>query len=151
MMDFFNYFSRNKNYIVNKINFEDIQTFINTNVNNKLLINTLNKSKQDCLIKNTTKAQEEEQIIRKLIEEQQLSYTIFIYGENSNDNTVYKKYEQLMELGFINVYIYTGGIFEWLLLQDIYGHDNFSTTSGELDILKFKSRSELTSCLLTLD
>ena len=29
-------------------------------------------------------------------------------------------------------------MFEWLLLQDIYGDDEFPTTTKELDILKYK-------------
>ena len=29
-------------------------------------------------------------------------------------------------------------MFEWLLLQDIYGYDNFPTTIKELDILKYR-------------
>ena len=64
---------------------------------------------------------------------------IVIYGRNCNDEKVYKKYEQLIKLGFRNVYIYVGGMFEWLLLQDIYGNELFPTTSKELDILKYKS------------
>ena len=64
---------------------------------------------------------------------------IIIYGKNNNDETVIKKYNQLIKLGFINVYIYLGGLFEWLLLQDIYGKDEFPTTSEELDILKYRS------------
>ena len=31
-------------------------------------------------------------------------------------------------------------MFEWLLLQDIYGNDNFPTTSKDLDILKYKPK-----------
>lgn len=150
MNNFLNYFLGNKSNTVNKVSFEDIQSCINNN-NNKLLINTLTASKQVCLIKNTTKAQDEEKVIRNLIDKQKLSYNIIIYGENSNDNTVYKKYEQLIELGFINLYVYTGGLFEWLCLQDIYGDDNFPTTIKELDILKFKSKSDLNNYLLTLD
>ena len=61
-----------------------------------------------------------------------------IYGENSCDNKLVKKYNQLIKLGFINVYIYTGGLFEWLLLQDIYGNDYFKTTTVENDFLKYK-------------
>ena len=49
-----------------------------------------------------------------------------------------KKYLKLMELGFTNIYIYAGGLFEWLCLQDIYGEDEFPTTIKELDVLKFK-------------
>jgi len=52
---------------------------------------------------------------------------------------VYKKYDQLVKLGFSNVFIYLGGLFEWLMLQDIYGYDEFPTTKKELDILKYKA------------
>ena len=31
-----------------------------------------------------------------------------------------------------------GGLFEWLLLQDIYGNDYFKTTTIENDFLKYK-------------
>jgi hypothetical protein len=31
-----------------------------------------------------------------------------------------------------------GGIFEWLMLQDIYGEEMFPTNKKELDILKYK-------------
>ena len=63
---------------------------------------------------------------------------IIVYGKNSNDEKIYKKYNQLVSLGFYNVYIYIGGLFEWLLLQDIYGETDFPTTKKELDILKYK-------------
>jgi hypothetical protein len=68
---------------------------------------------------------------------------IIIYGKNSNDELIYKKYNQLAGLGFVNVYVYTGGVFEWLMLQDIYGFDNFPTTSKQLDLLKFKPQKRL--------
>ena len=54
---------------------------------------------------------------------------IIIYGKNCNDEKIYIKYQQLISLGFYNVFIYVGGLFEWLLLQDIYGSDEFPTTS----------------------
>ena len=44
--------------------------------------------------------------------------------------------------------MYTGGIFEWLLLQDIYGKDEFPTTSEELDILKYRAATVLQDKLL---
>ena len=68
---------------------------------------------------------------------------IILYGKNSNDEFIYKKYNQLVGLGFHNVYVYTGGLFEWLMLQDIYGFDNFPTTSKQLDLLKFKAQKRL--------
>ena len=46
-----------------------------------------------------------------------------------------------MQLGFKNIYVYPGGMFEWLLLQDIYGDDLFQTTSKIQDILKYKQPS----------
>jgi len=150
-MNFFNYLLGNKNNIINKVNFEDVQCMIKDNMEKKILINTLNQNLQNCLIKNSILAKQEESIIRKLIDEKLFSYTIIIYGTNSNDNSIYEKYQQLSDLGFINVYVYTGGLFEWLCLQDIYGKDEFLTTSEELDILKYKSKSSLTNFLLTLD
>ena len=61
---------------------------------------------------------------------------------------LYEKYSQLSSLGFYNIYIYAGGIFEWLMLQDIYGKPEFPTTKNELDILKFKPRKLLNVKLL---
>ena len=122
-----------------KINFEDIQTIYNSN--NYILINTMTMDLQHCLIPNTKNITEEEHIINECLNTNKL-INIIIYGKNCNDNTIYTKYEQLYKLGFINVYIYPGGMFEWLTLQDIYGSDNFPTKKKELDLLKYKPRSE---------
>ena len=73
---------------------------------------------------------------------------IIIYGQNCNDETIQKKYQQLLSLGFYNVFVYMGGLFEWLMLQDIYGNELFPTTKKELDLLKFKSKPILNMCLL---
>jgi hypothetical protein len=62
---------------------------------------------------------------------------------------VHKKYQQLASLGFQNVYAYMGGIFEWLLLQDIYGHEIFPTSKKELDLLRYKPPPLLNISLLT--
>jgi hypothetical protein len=129
-----------QNNSVHKCNFEDIQSVSNINKDrNHVLINTLPKNEQGCLIKNTIQSHNEETHINSLLKSSLISNThIYIYGKNSNDNTVIHKYQQLLSLGFTNVYIYSGGIFEWLCLQDIYGEDEFPTTCQELDILKFK-------------
>ena len=42
-----------------------------------------------------------------------------------------------------NIYIYPGGLFEWLCLQDIYGYEKFPTSGKLLDILKFKPKSQI--------
>ena len=86
-------------------------------------------------------------IINKLIENNN-NINIIVYGENSNSEKIFFKYEQLKKLGFTNVYVYTGGLFEWLSLQDIYGFELFPTTSKELDILKYKSKSIFNTFLL---
>ena len=54
-----------------------------------------------------------------------------------------------MSLGFINVYMYSGGLFEWLLLQDIYGDEEFPTTKKDIDILKYKPRKLFNVMYLT--
>ena len=74
---------------------------------------------------------------------------IVIYGKNANDLTVYDKYDQLIKLGFVNLYIYPGGLFEWLCLQDIYSEDIFPTNKKELDILKYKSPAILNTMYIT--
>ena len=76
---------------------------------------------------------------------------IVIYGTNVNDMSIYDKYEQLVKLGFRNVYLYPGGMFEWLCLQDIYSSELFPTTKKELDILKYKPPSKLNTYYLTND
>lgn len=149
-MNFISSFFQKNSDVINKVNFEDVQMVIKTN-NNKILINTLDTIKQECLIKNTIKASDEETMIRNMIEKQQYDICIIIYGENCNHVKIYEKYNQLHNLGFYNIYLYVGGLFEWLCLQDIYGKDEFPTTKMELDILKFKPQSSLNQMLLTLD
>ena len=67
---------------------------------------------------------------------------------NSCDNTLNTKCEQLNQLGFINIYVYPGGLFEWLLLQDIYGEELFQTTSKEIDHLKYKGNQQFDILML---
>ena len=130
-----------------KVNFEDVQYGMK-NKSKFLLINTLDSSRQNILIKNTLPIDKEEELINKLIKSNQ-NVNIIVYDENANAPNLMKKYNQLVGLGFINVFIYPGGLFEWLLLQDIYGYDNFPTTSQERDILKFKGKSVFNNYYLT--
>ena len=124
-----------------KINFEDMQT-VCKNPEVYLLINTLPITEQGCLIRGTIGAENEEKIINQFIRTNKDVHIIF-YGRNSNDETPVKKYQQLISLGFTNIYIYTGGLFEWLILQDIYGFEEFPTTSKQLDFLKYKPSPRL--------
>ena len=130
-----------------KINFEDMQT-VTKNPEIYLLINTLTSGHhQCCLIHGTVNSNQEEMAINKYLKENK-GVKIIIYGKNCNDESVQKKYQQLMSLGFYNVYAYQGGLFEWLMLQDIYGQDMFPTTKLEKDILKFKACPTLNISLL---
>ena len=148
-MDFlFNLFNTENTNEIKKVNFEDIQMIISDKSSNTLLINTMDANQQKCLIKNTIDIHEEVNIINKLMNEQNFDVKIIIYDKNSNSKTIYKKYQQLEKLGFFRIYLYIGGLFEWLCLQDIYGNTEFPTTTQELDILKYKSKSIFRTLLL---
>ncbi len=123
---------------IKKIGFEDMKNVIDNIIGNVLIINTLPSNEQNCLIKGTLQIEREEHIMNDLLDKCEFNKTIVIYGKNNCDESVEKKYNQLMKLGFFNVYIYGGGLFEWLLLQDIYGKNEFLTTTHELDLLKYK-------------
>jgi len=125
----------------NKVGFDAIQSAYK-NRDKYLIINTLPQEEQDCLIKHTIAIQSEEKIINDLLSN--YGYTtknIILYGRNATDITTEKKCRQLTALGFSNVSIYVGGLFEWLLLQDIYGEDEFPTSKKILDILKYSRNS----------
>ena len=122
-----------------KINYENIQEIIKSS-DNIYIINTLENNLQDVLIPKTISYHEEENIINSLISNSNFDQIIIIYGKNSSDETIIKKYMQLKKYGFLNIYIYSGGMFEWLLLQDIYGKDLFPTNGYTLNILKYKPK-----------
>ena len=131
---------------VRKVNFEDVQYGIK-NKHKCILINTLSSNEQGCLIKNTIPIESEEKLINKYLSEK-IDVNIIVYDKNANAPNLMKKYNQLINLGFSNVYIYPGGLFEWLLLQDVYGKDSFPTNIIEIDILKFKGKSIFNSYLI---
>ena len=132
---------------IQKINYEDVQ-YVIKNSENHMIINTLNEGEQECLIQNNINVHKEVELINKLIKIGNKQLKIIIYGRNCNDEKLYAKYNQLCSLGFYNVYIYMGGLFEWLMLQDIYGASEFPTTKKELDILKYKPHKVLNVHLL---
>jgi hypothetical protein len=125
---------------IQKINFEDMQ-YIIKRADSYLIINTLPENEQGCLITNSVLAQNEEATINKYLESGGTKIGIIIYGKNANDETAYKKYYQLGKLGFTNVSIYPGGLFEWILLQDVFGRTQFPTTTMVNDIIKSRPKS----------
>jgi hypothetical protein len=135
--------------LVPKVSYEDIQMIVYRNVhapNSTLLINTLQPSLQHCLIKTTVDIRFEEKVINSCIM-MNPNVMIIVYGKNSTDITILHKYEQLVKLGFTNVHIYTGGIFEWMLLHEIYGKDLFKITQYEIDILRYRPKSVLLAAM----
>ena len=117
----------------NLINFESMQKHIKNK--NNLIINTLSDDKQHCLIISTIHAKEEVKRVEIGLKE---NLCCIIYGMHHYDNTVVRKYQQLKNLGADSILVYGGGMFEWLLLQDIYGNEEFPTNGRELDLLKYK-------------
>jgi len=94
---------------------------------------------EDVLIEGTLSAAEEEAFINEYLSKySETQKTIVIYGWNSCDESTRRKLAQLMSLGISDVYVYVGGMFEWVLLQDIYGVDEFPTTGAVADILAFR-------------
>lgn len=133
-----------------KIMFEDIQYAIRY-PEQFIIINTKPINEQSCLIKHTIPYNMEEKYINELLASYDLhSKKLFIYGKNALDISVEKKYKQLASLGFSEIYLYSGGMFEWMVLQDIYGNDEFPTTSKVLDILKYKPPRSFGGHYLTL-
>jgi hypothetical protein len=129
----FNFFISTKK---ERIGFEDVKTGITSPLH--ILINTLSISEQECLIFSTIAYDKEEYIINNLLESGDTPPEIIIYGKHSVDETPYTKQKQLHNLGFKNVYVYSGGLFEWLLLQDIYGATEFPTTKRCNDLLIYR-------------
>ena len=125
-----NLLSNEKNFIL--VNFDYL-----IQDNDYILINTLPSNNQNCLIIKTIDSNSEEKFINHLLNND-INKNIVIYGKNCSDISTLSKFKQLKNLGFKNIKIYMGGLFEWLLLQDIYGNDKFQTTTKEIDILKYR-------------
>ena len=122
---------------IRKANYEDISDM---NTNGPCIISTLGDHEQDVLINYTVACNEETVKVDAAIK---AGRPIIIYGKNSNDDSIYRKYEQILALGHKNVYVYPGGLFEWLLLQDVFGAESFRTTKKTLDILNYKPDSHM--------
>lgn len=132
------------NSAIQRISFEDMQY---AQASGQLIINTLPVSEQSMLIAKTVNCDMEIQSVERAI---RLKEPILIYGKHGNDDTIYVKYEQIRKLGG-KVYLYVGGLFEWLLLQDIYGTEHFQTTGRVtmVDLLKYKPSNVLNTKYLT--
>lgn len=137
-------YPKNKEYV----GFEDIKYAIKHSVD-FIIINTLMTNEQDLLIQGTLPYDREETAINEQISNYRApDLPVIIYGRNCSDDSVCLKREQLNKLGVKHVYVYMGGLFEWVLLQDIYGYDEFPTTSKCDDLLRYRSPRRLGKQLL---
>ena len=149
-----------------RLNFEDVQSVIaNRGVSNGgvvggsggggtdrglvLIISTLKSEFLNCVRSGTVPAAQEEARINDILSGNTVNgdtITIIVYGLHATDETAYAKYEQLLKHGITRVCVYVGGMFEWLLLQDVYGADLFPTSGKKdaADIIKYRPpRSKL--------
>ena len=123
---------------IRKISFEDLTDTVFKNKHMYVIINTLSHHEQDCLIENTLPAGMEEQVVNQLLATNK-GMSIVLYGKNTGDDSVSRKYQQLNKLGFTNIYVYLGGLFEWLVMQEIYGDEMFPTTAKPRDLYAYRS------------
>jgi|UniRef100_A0A6C0ILY6 hypothetical protein len=143
-------FSKFFNYTYQYVGFEDVLLAIKNENDRFIMLNVLSHSEQPVLIKNTIHSQEEEDIINTIIQKKECQYkTVIIYGKNNCDLETETKYKKLQNCGFGNIAIYNGGLFEWLLLQEIYGFSNFPTTTRDIDILKYRPTKKLATNLIS--
>lgn len=124
---------------VKKVNFEYIQGEITNS--ESYIISTLPLEQQECLINGTLTPTRETDMLNHYLKKN-FTIKLIIYGMNASDETLANKCYQLLKLGYTNIYVYPGGLFEWLLLQDIYGEELFPTTGVCRDHLKYKGNKK---------
>jgi len=125
-----------------KIGFEDIKYIQALSSAEYILINTMPIDFQTNVIVSTISAINEESVINRLIDQYEMKrIKIILYGLSATDVSVERKAKQLRNLGFADIYIYSGGMFEWLLLQELYGFAEFPTTvkaTSPVEIIKYR-------------
>ena len=122
----------------NMVGFEDVKHAIRSGPAKFILINTFD---QDVIVQGTVSSDREEIVINaQLTDYTKPDVPIIVYGRNSSDDSVDRKEKQLRALGIEDIYIYRGGMFEWLLLGDVFGLDEFPIVRRGIvgvDILKY--------------
>lgn len=147
-MDFLKQIFQKSPSIIN-IGFEDIKIVIEglkLTSNEYIMINTMPDHFQNNLIIGTLNSISEESTINRVLDNYEMKrIKLILYGLNATDETVDKKATQLQALGFSEIYIYSGGMFEWVLLQELYGSSEFPTTDKikSADIIKYRSKKVL--------
>jgi hypothetical protein len=126
------------------VGFEDMK-YIISNPTKFLIINTLPVNDHDILILGTIPLDREESVINdQLTNYSAPDLPVIIYGRNSCDLSVDAKQTQLRSLGIKDVYVYAGGLFEWLMLGEVYGFEEFPIENRHrhkrsIDILHYRA------------
>jgi rhodanese-related sulfurtransferase len=108
-----------------KISVEEMQTILKTPAK-YIIIHTLTSEYQDYVIPGTVQDTREESVINEMLTRIDIpDKPIVIYGKNARDETPETKAKQLKSLGIHDISVYSGGMFEWLLLNEVYGSDEF--------------------------
>jgi hypothetical protein len=115
--------------------------FDNVKYDKHMLIHVMDEKDQSLLIKGTLTIEDEIKTLNSVLSASKQGETrIIIYGKNTDDyGKVMRRYKQLTGLGF-DACVYFGGLFEWLLLQEIYGISEFPIEKREItsiDVLKY--------------
>jgi rhodanese-related sulfurtransferase len=126
-----------------RVNFEDVQS---AQQGAALIINVMHENEQAVLIAGTVKPCDEVEAVNDALRRK---FPIIVYGRHANDVAAEAKCAQLRALGSRS-FLYAGGLFEWLMLQDIFGAEQFSTTGNKLDLLDFITKTVLTKRYLTM-
>jgi hypothetical protein len=103
------------------------------------------------LITGTLAPEREEAYVNELLESLDAvslsEILVIVYGRNATDKSVVEKAKQIYSLGFTSVCVYLGGMFEWCLLQDVYGEKEFPMEGygnggvvGKVEPLLFKGK-----------
>jgi len=110
---------------VSNIGFDDILVALKDKTR-YIFISTMPVDMQNALIPNTIPCSDEATTINRIMDEfNTAKYTLIVYGKNACDTDPSKKYEQLWNLGFSDIHIFPGGMFEYILLNDMYGEKLF--------------------------
>lgn len=123
---------------INTANFDDVRMSKGCS-----LIHVMDECEQIVMIKGTLSIEDEIDAINNILSKQmQTESVIIIYGKNTDAvPKLVKRYRQLRGLGFTNAFVYFGGLFEWLLLHDIYGISEFpieNLTNLKIDAMQYK-------------
>jgi hypothetical protein len=120
---------------VPSVNFEVVKQAVVTGGAD--IVSTLEANNQKCLIRGTLAPDREVSILNARLAKGLVDQIVLVYGSDCSDESVLSKAQQLVALGFRKVRVYRGGMFEWLLLQETYGSDNFPTMGAERDMLRY--------------